>query len=105
MQVVAAEVEAVAAPDRLQAVAVVAVLAHAGDLVAFDQDPVGIAVAAVVVAVEPDRVLAEGAGEEVAADRRVGDRGAGGRPGFDPEVAAADAVVEDRDLARAGLDR
>src|SRR5207342_1047734 len=95
------EVEAVAAPDRLQAVAVAAVLAHVGDLVAFDQDSVALGVAAVVVAVEPDRVLAEGADEPVAADRRVGDRGGRGRPGFDPEVAAADAVVEDRDLARA----
>src|SRR6185369_15778208 len=103
VQVVAPEDEVVTDPHRLQAVRVVAVLTHAGDLVAFDQntDPVAVAV---VVPVEVDRVLAEGSDELVADDLNVVHRDGRRRRGFDPEVAAADAVVGDSHRARGRLD-
>ena len=104
VEVVATEVEAIAAPDRLQAVRVVAVLADAGDLVGFDQDAVGIPVGAIVVAVEPDRVLTEGSHEPVVSNRRVRDVRRGGGPRIDPEPASADPVEGDRDLRRARED-
>src|SRR5262249_9004956 len=76
-QVVLAVDDVVSGPDRLQAVGVVAVLTHAGDLVAFDQhaDPVTVGV---VVAVDANRVLAEGTDQLVVGDPRVVDLGRGG---------------------------
>ena len=103
VQVVLAEDQVVAGPDRLQAVGVVAVLPDPGELVAFDQQADAVAVS-VVVAVGADPVLAVGALELVADDLHVI---AGGRvrvAGVDPEVPAGDLVVLDRDLLRPLLD-
>src|SRR6187200_3046782 len=104
VQVVAAVDDVIAGPDRLQAVAVVAVLTHTGDLVAFDQyaDPVAVGV---VVAVEANRVLAEGTDQLVVGDPRVVDLGRGGGTGVDAHIAAGDAVVIDAHPGRAGLHR
>ena len=58
VQVVAPEDQVVSDPHRLEAVVVIAVFAHVGDLVALDQQAVPITVG-IVVAIRVDRILTE----------------------------------------------
>src|SRR5436309_7857303 len=86
----------IATPDGLQTIGVGAVLAHLGDLVAFDQQA--------VVAVGVDRVLAEGTDELVADDLHFRAPRLFRRAGIDALAAAGDAVVFDRHRVGPGLD-
>ena len=107
VQVVLAEVQVVAAPHGLKDVVVVAPLDVPEELVALDQQAVGVRVGAVVVEVGLDLVLVEAALESVVGDRHVVAPDRRG-PGTDVDgvvgAVADHQVVIDRHPGRRGLD-